>query len=142
MFISLSLIGCTYTLNTQGIETVTLQQFTDNGEKYAKNLFQDKQGLIIKIPANTSVPIELQLDVPFANFIQGKNYIKFKSDTYLYFHLNKIMVSADKIKWAPIHDISSIKEIYNMKKGSISLSFAATKEKGAYINVTIASENK
>ncbi len=144
ILISAILIGCSHTqkLNTQEFESVSLMQFTDNSEKYSKTLFETKRGLIIKVPAGTSIPIDLQMNVHFAEFIQGKNYIKFKNDTYLFIQSDKILISADKIKWAPIHDLSAIKEIYKIRKGSISLGFAATKEKGAYIHFIITAEDK
>ena len=63
---------------------------------------------------------------------------KFQRDVYLYYGKHGMKVSPDGQKWAPIHDLRTIKKLFgHTRKGSLSVGFGVTRQDGMVVSVGV-----
>ena len=64
-------------------------------------------------------------------------------DTYLLISKSRFMVSPDGERWAQLHDLKTIKELYGFNsKGHLMVGFGITKEDGAQVTLDVAAGAK
>ena len=133
-----SVAGCAgiQTIDTSGISTVALADFiADPGARSDQIL---KQGLIIRVPAGSTIPLRLQADISIMTLEPGVNTIRFNQEVYFYASRGKLMLSPDGKRWAHLHQPRAVKELFGLaKRGSFSIGFGASKKDGVFVLLAV-----
>ena len=143
---ALLLVGCSgiHTISAAGVPTVDLATLQKDPTKHGFGL--DKagkpriptDGLIIKVPRGTRVPLRLNLAVGLATLEPGDNQLRFERDLLLYISRDGLRVSPDGGRWALLHDVKAIKELFGLKgRGSLGVGFGVSKDKGAEVHLSV-----
>lgn len=129
-------LGCSGITRAPAAKTVTLSDLRQQKENLGQEIVRD--GLIIHVPAGETVPLELDVLLPFAQVAPGENQVRFTKDIYLYVSKKAILLSPDGVSFAPIHKFKSIKRLFGASRGTLQIGFSADKEKGPSVAVGVA----
>ena len=146
---ALTLAGCSgvHTLKTAGVPTVDLAVLEKDPGKHGFGL--DKggkprlptEGLIVKVPKGTLVPLKLSLAVGLAVLEPGDNELRFERDLMLYISRDGLRVSPDGERWALIQDVKAVKSLFGLKqRGSMGFGFGISKETGTAFHLSVTQE--
>ncbi len=138
--------GCSgiHNIKSTGVPIVDLAKLEKDPAKHGFGLEQSgkprfpHKGLIVRVPKGTTVPLRLALDVSVVALEQGKNLIRFNRDVLIYISRGSLKISPDGRRWARIHDVKAMKELFGMKgRGTIGFGFGISKEKGAGFHLAL-----
>lgn len=143
---ALLLVGCSgiHTISAAGVPTVDLATLQKDPTKHGFGL--DKKGrprmptdgLIIKVPKGTRVPLRLSLAVGLATLEPGNNQLRFDRDLLLYIYRDGLRISPDGNRWALIQDVKAIKQLFGLKgRGTFGVGFGVDKDKGAAVHLSV-----
>jgi hypothetical protein len=143
---ALLLAGCSgiHTISSAGVPTVDLASLQKDPAKHGFGM--DKagrprlptQGLIVKVPKGTRVPMQLNLAVGVATLEPGNNQVLFHRDLLLFISRDGLRVSPDGKLWALIQDVKAIRKLFGLKgRGTIGFGFGIDKEKGAAFHLSV-----
>jgi hypothetical protein len=111
-------------------------------EAFGKDI-QGGREVVVFIRKGQTVPIKARLTLPMAELEPAKNSMVFTQDTYLLISKSRFMVSPDGERWAQLHDLKTIKELYGFNsKGHLMVGFGITKEDGAQVTLDVAAGAK
>jgi hypothetical protein len=133
-----SVTGCAgiQTIDTGGISTVNLADLIAEPRELGDRMM--KQGLIIRVPAGSTVPLKLRADISIMTLEHGVNTVRFNRDVYFYVSRGKFMISPDGERWAHLHQPRAVKELFGLaKRGSFSLGLGASKKEGVFFSLAI-----
>ena len=114
-------------VDTEKIKTITLSDLSSDYRLFDNEI--KSEGIILHVPKGSALPFDVQLDIPVALFNQGNNTLVFTRDIYLYMNKSTFLISDDKNRWTRIDDMETLKKMFNVKEGSLSISFKAEKGK-------------
>jgi len=143
---ALILAGCSgvHTMKTAGVPTVDLAALQKEPAKHGFGPGKDgrprlpTEGLIVKVPKGTQVPLKLNLAVGLATLEPGDNKLRFERDLMLYISRDGLRVSPDGNRWALIQDVKALKELFGLKgRGNVSFGFGISKETGTAFHLSL-----
>ncbi len=133
---ALCCFGCSGITRAPAVKTVPLSDFRQNQEMIGSEIAGD--GLIVHVPAGETVPLEVAVQLPFAQVDAGENQLRFTRDIYLFISTKAILLSPDGVSFAPIYKFKSIKRLFGASQGSLRIGFGANKERGPTVSVGVA----
>ena len=146
MLVSLLLItpACSsvHTLKNVKTRTIELADYAADPEKYGLPGTPSAEGMVLKIPAGTTMPLVLDTSIPFATIEAGQNNVRFDRDVYLYMGQKSFMISPDGKRWAEFPDWKAIKELYGFDKGQFAVGLGVAKDQGPFMSLVLKTEGK
>jgi hypothetical protein len=137
------LSGCSgiRTMDTSGIKafTITSTSLSCESADLVRDITAGKD-VVFKIPAGQTLPLQINIDMPMAETKGVPNEIRFKRDTYFFVSQNRMLISPDGIRWAPIHDLDAIKKLYGWSRGSLSFGLSASKKQKTRLEMALKAE--
>jgi len=131
--------GCSgiQTLDTSTLKTVSLEELPKIAAGEDGAAAKGPGPMVVHVKAGEKVPLNLSLDLPFAELEAGENKIVFTRDVYLYITPDTAMLGFDGKRFARIGDWKALKKLAGVKTGSLSIGFGAGKTEGPKIDVSV-----
>jgi hypothetical protein len=96
-----------------------------------------REGVILRVPAGTVVPLDINISLPFARVEPGENRVAFTSDVYIFMSPEKFMISPDAERWAEMGNWKAMKKLFGFDRGTLGVGLGVVKDKGAFMNLTV-----
>ena len=144
LFLLLLTPGCAgpQKLDTTNVAQVSLAEYEADPLAFGTPMDPDSKPVIIKIPAGEKVPLKLDMSIPFATVVPGKNRLRFILDVYMYMGGGQFLISPDGERWAEMGDWKALKELFNFDKGLFSVGFGVSGAEGAFMSLAMKTEQK
>lgn len=80
----------------------------------------------------------MHIDVPGLTFVPGASTLRVHRDLYLLIGPDGVFLSPDSANWAKLGDSGAMRELFGLGKGgTVQVGFAASKDRGAFLNVAV-----
>jgi len=137
--VALAAVGCAgvQTLKGPDMEPIPLPELEANPAMYGFPDVIYGSGAVIEIPEGTRIPLKVESNITFASIEPGENMMRFDRKVYLFLSEKRAMISPDAVRWAEFQDWDTIKDLFGLHNGRLSLGFGITKEEGSAINLVL-----
>lgn len=129
----------TLTVENRQVEVIPLDSLT-TGKVDAGELTQlagEGKEYVILASKGRTMPMKIALDFPFLKAGNGYTKVEFIRDTYIFISKTRMMISPDGRNWSPVHDMKSIKKLYDAKAGTLNIGLEVDPGKTTYLDFSI-----
>ena len=124
-------------LKKDGVQTIPLPDLQANPDKYDFMGAMNGNGVIVMLPKGTKIPMNVAAEMSFVSLEPGKNFMVFNRDVYLFISMKKTMISPDGERWAVVGDWKTIKSLFGVGQGDLTIGFGISKDDGTFVNINL-----
>jgi hypothetical protein len=134
--------GCahTTTIDLKGVDVVPIADLGGYLKAHPDPFADPAKRIAIRVPAGQPIPIEITLQLPFAELEGGSPAIRFRRDVYILIGKETMLVGFDGRRFAEIADLQGLKEVAGLERGALEIGFSVKEAEGAKIKIGLAGE--
>jgi hypothetical protein len=96
--------------------------------------------VVFKVASGQRVPLKLIMDIPVGTVEKSENIVVFNRDLYLSISQTQLEVSPDGQRWASLGSVSSLKKLFGVREGQMSVGFQAREGEGTFISLDVSAK--